>query len=156
MIDKVQKVFLQFLPRAMDALLQSAPGQDAKEAFGQVDPGGVRGGVVKVNLGMTTEPALGGSALVDVQVVQDHVQFALREMPNHLVHETQEVDGGPALHFAQNFPGGNLQGRRQQGQLLRRPQAGFGPSCRCKINSCWRRSRIPRSWSRESKMDASE
>ena len=113
-LNERQKVLFQFPPGAMNALLEPAPGQDAEEAFSQVDPGGVRRSVVEMDLGMTPEPSLGGTALVDVQVVQDDVKLAVRVVPRHLVHETQEIDGGPSLHFGQNPPGGNLQGGQQR------------------------------------------
>ncbi len=112
-VDELQKVLFQFPPRAMDAPLEPAPGQDAEKAFGQVDPGGMRRGMVKVDLGMPPEPSLGGRALVDVQVVQDNVKLAVRVVPRHLVHETQEIDGGSSFHFGQNLAGGNFQGRQQ-------------------------------------------
>src|ERR1035441_2158017 len=60
--DELQQIRLQFLPRAMDALLQPAPRQDAEETLGQVRPGSVRGSMVKMHLGMPAEPALCGGA----------------------------------------------------------------------------------------------
>lgn len=56
---------------------------------------------------------MGGRALVDVQIVQDNVKLAVRVVPRHLVHETQEIDRGPLIHFGQNLAGGNFQGRQQ-------------------------------------------
>jgi hypothetical protein len=58
-VNELQKVLFQFPPGAMNALLEPAPGQDAEKAFGQIDPGGVGRSMVKVDLGMTPEPALG-------------------------------------------------------------------------------------------------
>src|SRR5208282_4110855 len=71
MSDELQQILLQFLPRAMHALPQPAPRQDAEETLGQVHPGSVRGGMVKMHLGMSAEPALGGGAFVDVEVIQN-------------------------------------------------------------------------------------
>lgn len=112
-VDELQKVLFQFPPRAMDAPLEPAPGQDAEKAFGQVDPGGMRRGMAKVNLRMPPEPSLGSRALVDVQVVQSNVKLAVRVVPRHLVHKTQEIHGGPSFHFDQNLAGGNFQGCQQ-------------------------------------------
>ena len=103
---------LQVPPRAMGALLYAAPCQDAEEAFRQGDPGGVRGSMVKVHLGMAPQPALGGGILVDIQIVQNHVHFPLREVPHHLLPKAQEVDGSaPLFHLGQNLTTGNLQSR---------------------------------------------
>src|SRR5260370_22831650 len=55
-LDKVQKLLFQFPPRAMDALLEPAPGQDAKAALGHVDPGCVRWVVAKVHHAITPQP----------------------------------------------------------------------------------------------------
>lgn len=98
----------------MNALLEPTPGQDAEKAFGQIDPGGVSRSMVEVDLGMPPEPSLDGSVLVDVQIVQDDVKLMVRVVPGHLVHETQEIDGGPSLHFSQSPAGGNLQGGQQR------------------------------------------
>src|ERR1017187_1274138 len=60
MSDELQQILLQFPPRAMHALLQPAPRQDAEEALGQVYPGSVGGSMVKMHVGMPAEPALCG------------------------------------------------------------------------------------------------
>lgn len=59
MVDELQKVLFQFPPRVMDAPLEPASGQDAEKPFGQVDPGGMRRGMVKVDLGITPGAIVG-------------------------------------------------------------------------------------------------
>src|SRR5207253_10037772 len=90
----------------MDAVLQTTPRQDAEKAFREIDPGSMRRGRVKVNLRMATEPALSRRVIVDVQVVQDDVKFALREVSDHTIHELQKIHRGPSLfHLCQDLAG---------------------------------------------------
>ena len=107
MIDELSEILLQFALGMMDALLQTTPGQDAEKAFRQIDPGSMRRGRVRVNLGMATEPALSR------RVIQDDVKFALREVSDHTIHKLQKIHRGPSLfHLRQDLAGGNFQGRR--------------------------------------------
>src|SRR6266700_4224701 len=98
----------------MDAVLQTTPRQDAEKAFREIDPGSMRRGRVKVNLRMATEPALSRRVIVDVQVVQDDVKFALWEVSDHTIHKLQKIHRGPSLfHLRQDLAGGNFQSRQE-------------------------------------------
>ena len=76
--------------------------------------------------GRPSEPALGGSAFVNVQVIQEHMQFPLRVVAPHLVQETQEVDSGPSSPFAPHPAGGNFQGGPQRVAPV--PDVFMGPT----------------------------
>ena len=47
----------------------------------------MRWGVVEMHLGMLFQPALGGCVLVNVEVVDHHVQLPLGESDDDIVHE---------------------------------------------------------------------
>lgn len=89
----------------MDALLEPTPGQDAEEVFGQVNPGGMRGSIVEVDLGELSEPALGIGAFMNVQVVQDDMELTVEAVSGHEVHESQEqeINRGSSFDFGQNL-----------------------------------------------------
>ena len=114
MIDELSEVLLQFALGMMDAVLQATPRQDAEKAFREIDPGSMCRGRVKVNLGMATEPALSRRVIVDVQVIQDDMKFALREVSDHPIHKLQKIyRGPPLLHLRQDLAAGNFQSRQQ-------------------------------------------
>src|SRR5215472_11969895 len=73
----------------------------------------MRGDQVKMNLRMPLPPASCSRSLVNVPVVQDHVQFLLRVMPHDLVEKAQKVDGSPPSHVGQDSATGHFQGGQQ-------------------------------------------
>src|SRR6266567_2191942 len=128
-INELSEVFLQFALGMMDAVLQATPRQEAEKAFREIDPGSMRRRGVKVNLGMATEPALSRRVIVDVQIVQDDVKFALWEVSDHTIHKLQKIHRGPSLfHLSQDLAGGNFQSR-QEG-LGSMPYVFVGPAAR--------------------------
>src|SRR6266542_5251498 len=126
-IDELSQVLLQFALGMMNALRQTTPSQDAEKAFRQIDPGSMRRRRVKANLGMAAEPVLGRRVVVDVQVVQHDVKFALREVSDYTIHKLQEIHGGsPLLHFRQDPAGSNFYGGEQG--LGSMPHVFVGPA----------------------------
>lgn len=112
--NKLNEKVFEFAPRAMHAVRQPLLTENAKEAFDEIHPGGMRRGVVEVDAGMAPEPAPGGRVFVNVEVVQDHVQIACGEGSDDVVQETKEVDrGATLLDVSQNLARGNFQGRQQ-------------------------------------------
>ena len=58
--------FLQVLLGMLDAVRQTLLAEDAEETFDEVHPRGMRGRVVKVDLGMANQPSPSRLVLVDV------------------------------------------------------------------------------------------
>src|SRR5207248_2992800 len=112
--NEVQQEFLQFSLRGMNTLRQALLAQDAEKNFHQVDPRSVGRGVVEMRAGMPLQPAPRCFVLVDVEIVENHVQLSLRESADHIVEEAQEVDRSAALFdMGHDFTSGNLQSRQQ-------------------------------------------
>ena len=64
--EEAAEEFLEILFGMLDAMRQTLLTQDAEEAFDEVHPRGMRGGVVKEDLRMAAEPPPGCQVLVDV------------------------------------------------------------------------------------------
>ena len=70
-------------------------------------------GVVEMHVGMLFQPALGGFVLVNVEVVDHHMQLPLGESGDDIVHEPQKVHRRAALFdVCDYFSAGDLQGRQ--------------------------------------------
>ena len=65
-VEEALKEFLEVLFGMLDAVSQALLAEDAEETFDEVHPRGMRGGVVKADLRMATEPSPGCFILVDV------------------------------------------------------------------------------------------
>src|ERR1700760_4566990 len=90
------KEFFEILFRSLDAVGQPLLAENTEEAFDEIQPGGMSGGVMKPHLWMAVQPAAGSFILVNVQVIDCHVQLAIRMDSHDILHKPQEVDGrGP-------------------------------------------------------------
>jgi hypothetical protein len=70
------------------------------------------GGVVKVDLRMTSPPSSRRVVLVEVEIVRDHVEFPVGESAHNLIHKAEKVYRGASIaDMSEHFAGGNLQGR---------------------------------------------
>ena len=63
------QVFFQFVLGTVDALLQAASGQNAKETFDQIHPGGVGRDIVTMHTRMARQPLLRRLVLMNVQII---------------------------------------------------------------------------------------
>jgi hypothetical protein len=64
--EEAVEEFLEILLGMLDAVRQALLAEDAEETFDEVHPRGMRGGVVKVDWRMATEPSPSRLVLVDV------------------------------------------------------------------------------------------
>ena len=64
--EEAVEEFLEILLGMLDAMRQALLTENAEEAFDEVDPRCMRGGVVKEDLRMATEPSPGCLVLMDV------------------------------------------------------------------------------------------
>src|SRR5437870_608971 len=78
--------------------LQSLAAHDTEPAFDLVEPRGMSGGVMKMNVGMTCPPAI-MLGLMGIQVVYDHVQVQIRIGSHQTVHKVQELAPAAALQL---------------------------------------------------------
>ena len=88
----VQQEFLQLPFRVVHTLRQALLAQDAEETFHHVDPGSMGRRVMEVCLGMPLQPAPRCFILVEVEIVENHVQVSVGEGFDHILEEAQEVD----------------------------------------------------------------
>ena len=95
--EETVEEFLEVLLGMLNAVRQTLFAEDAEETLDKVHPRGMRGGVVKVNLRMATQPAPSRLVLVDVQVVHDHVESAIRIGSHDFIHEPKKVHRGAAV-----------------------------------------------------------
>jgi len=101
----------QFPRRGKAGPLQGLAGENAKPTLQLIQPGGVGGGVMKMDLGMASQPAI-GFGLVGIEVVQDHMQLAVWMLGYHLVHEVQKLSSSTAGIVAGfHLTGGHIQSR---------------------------------------------
>ena len=76
---------------------------------------------------MAQEPLSGGFILVDIEVVQDNMEFTEGVGLYHLIHETQEVHRRPAVpDMGDDFAGGDFQSGQQR--LRAMPDIFVGPA----------------------------
>ena len=92
---------------------QGVPAEFGEPDFYLVEPRGVSGCVVELHVLMLLQ-LLVMFGFVDVQVVQDHVDFAVAMAGDDLVHEGKKFHASTALgvlclHFASH----HIQGRKQ-------------------------------------------
>ena len=107
--------FLEILLGMLNAVRQTLFAEDAEETLDQVHPRGVCGRVVKINLRMATQPVPSRLVLVDVQVVHDDVESAIRIGSYDFIHEWEKVHrGAPVTDMSDHFTGGDLQGSDQR------------------------------------------
>ena len=75
---------------------------------------------------MAQEPLFGGLILVDIEVVQDNMEFAQGVGLHHVIHETQEVHRRPPIpDMRDDFAGGDFQSCQQR--LCAMPDVLVGP-----------------------------
>src|ERR1700693_635316 len=67
---------LQVVFRAVHALRERRPGENAEKALDHSHPGSVRRSVMEMHARMTQEPLFGRFVLVDIKVVQHDAKFA--------------------------------------------------------------------------------
>jgi len=75
-----------------DQPLQGLSPQDAEPAFYLIEPRGMGGGVVKMDLRMPRQPTV-MLGFMDVQVIQDDMQFSARILGNNAIHESSGTHG---------------------------------------------------------------
>ena len=123
------KEFFEILFRSLDAVGQPLLTENTEEAFDEIQPGGMSRGVMKPHLWMTVQPAAGSFILMNVQVIDYHVQLAIRMSSHNLIHEPQEVDGGaPVTDVSHHLAGSNFQSSDQG--LGSVPDIFIGPTLR--------------------------
>lgn len=94
---------------------QGRPPQQTQECLYLVEPGCVSGGKMKMDVRVTFEPPI-LFRFMDVQVIQNHVDFLLFIDRHHLIHEVEKLPTAPTLvmpHLDQ--PCGRFQGYEQGG-----------------------------------------
>ena len=90
---------------------KSSSPKDTEPALHLVEPGGMGGRVVKVNVGVCGQPPV-PFRLVGAQVVQHYVELCVRIMSDDTVHEIQELPPTTAMVVANtDEPCGHIQGR---------------------------------------------
>ena len=111
--DVVQQEFFQSLG-VVHTLSQGLLAQDTEEAFHHVDPGSMGRSVMEVHAGMPLQPVPHRLVLVNVEIVENHVQLALRKGGNDVLEEAKKVERSAALlDVGYHLATGELQ-RRQQ------------------------------------------
>src|SRR6266852_1047663 len=112
--DVIQQELLKLAFRSVHALRQTLFAKDTEEAFDQVNPGGMWGGVMEVDLRMSSQPALGGFVFVNVEVVENDAQLPFWKGADHVIHESQKVHRrAPLFDVCHDFSAGDLQSRQQ-------------------------------------------
>ena len=106
----------QLLGRGEAGPLQGLTSQDAKPTLHLIQPRRIGGGVMKMDSGMAAQPAI-GFGLMGIEVVQHHMQVAVRMVRHDLVHEVQEL-ASPTAGIVAGFhlSGGHVQSREQGGR----------------------------------------
>src|SRR6516165_6885020 len=90
---------LEFSNAAEDAAADGVAGDQAEEAFDQIDPGGRSRGEVEVEAGVALEPSLDLGVLVGRVVVDDEMQIeAFRRIAVDGAQEAQELLMAMAAH----------------------------------------------------------
>src|SRR4030042_1380677 len=97
---------------------QGLPPQNAKPAFHLIEPGGMSGSVVKVDIGVTGQPTI-MLGLMDVQVVQDDMQLLARVLCHYAIHEIQKLPPPSSAVVAGGYQScHHLQGGKQGGGTM--------------------------------------
>lgn len=114
-VKKVREEIFEILLGVLHAVRKPLLAQDTEEALDQIDPGCVRGSVVKAHPGMAADPASQSFVFVDVQIIRHDVQFAIRIGPHDFIHEAEEIHrSAPIPNVSEHFSGGNFQGGNQR------------------------------------------
>ena len=93
--------------------LQGLSPQDAEPAFYLIEPRGMGGGVVKMDIRMPRQPTV-MLGFMDVQVIQDDMQFSARILGNNAIHEIQELTASPSAVVAGvNQSAGHFEGSEE-------------------------------------------
>ena len=99
-----------FLRRSKARTAQRFPAQDAEPTFDLVQPGGIRRGVMEMNLGMGPQPAV-LLGLVRIQIVENHMNLALRIQGHDFVHKMEKfAPTPPGVVSGFDFAGQHVQG----------------------------------------------
>src|SRR3990172_5380808 len=94
------------------------PREDAEPYLDLVQPRGMGGRVVEVDVLVACQPPI-VLGLVGVEVVEDHMDLAVAAVGNHLVHELKELATSPALEVpGPHLAGGHLQGGEECGRAV--------------------------------------
>src|SRR5208337_1187678 len=97
---------------------QSLSRQQAEPDFHLVEPRGMRGGEVQMHPGMLPQPAI-LLGFMRVEVVDNHMQFAMGVGCYHFVHEGQKIAAPTAMEMSRlHLPAGHLQGREEGGGTM--------------------------------------
>ena len=109
------KELFEILFRSLDAVGQPLLTENTEEAFDEIQPGGMSRGVMKPHLWMTVQPVAGSLILMSVQVIDYHMQLAIRMGSHDIIHELQEVvDGGaPVTDVSHHLAGSNFESSDQ-------------------------------------------
>ena len=93
-------------------------GQDREPDFDLTEPGGVGRRVVEMNVLVAAEPHV-AIGLVGGEIVENHVDFALRIIGDDPVHEIEEFDAPASLVVAaDDLAAGDVQRRKQRGRAV--------------------------------------
>ena len=89
--------------------------EDAEPDFDLVHPGGMRGRVMEMDVGVSGQPSL-DLGLVGPEIVQDDVDLPVGPGRDDPIHEGQELPSLAALEVSgPDQPGGHVQGGEQRG-----------------------------------------
>ena len=100
--------------------LQCAAAQNAKPAFHLIEPGTARRDEMKMDLGMSFEPAI-LLGFMRIEIVQHNVNLLVRSFGHQLVHEIQKFASAPApIVPCMHQPSGHLQGCKERACTMAR------------------------------------
>src|SRR5260370_8322046 len=95
--------------------LQGLAAQDAEPALDLIEPGSVRGRVVKTDVGVTSPPAV-VLGLMATQVVHNHMQLPAGVGGHHAVHKIEKLPAPATMIMSgRDDPAEHLQSRKQRG-----------------------------------------
>src|SRR6202008_139971 len=105
---------VQLLERGEGCAAKRLALEDGKPGLDLIEPGRARWREMEADLRMSLEPAI--ALLMGVEIIEDDVQFAVREGGNHTVQEAEKLDPAAALGMlGNNLPAGDLE-RGKQGR----------------------------------------
>ena len=93
MIVYFEKVFNglhEFLDASKTGSFQCRSAQDAEPDFDLIEPRGMGGGKVEVDIGMSLDPRVVGFEFMNAQIIEDHMDFLARITCGDRVQEVQK------------------------------------------------------------------